>query len=59
MPINIPNGLPAASVLTSEHVFVMTQDRAEHQDIRPLELLFLRKPGSLRTTKFRKWLLKC
>lgn len=41
MPINIPNGLPAASVLTSEHVFVMTQDRAEHQDIRPLELLFL------------------
>lgn len=41
MPINIPTGLPAANVLTSEHVFVMTQDRAEHQDIRPLELLFL------------------
>ena len=41
MPINIPNGLPAADVLTSEHVFVMTQDRAMHQDIRPLELLFL------------------
>lgn len=41
MPINIPTGLPAASVLTSEHVFVMTHDRAVHQDIRPLELLFL------------------
>lgn len=41
MPINIPNGLPAASVLTSEHVFVMTQDRAQSQDIRPLELLIL------------------
>lgn len=41
MPINIPTGLPAASVLTSEHVFVMTHERAEHQDIRPLELLFL------------------
>lgn len=41
MPINIPNGLPAASVLTSERVFVMTQDRASHQDIRPLEILFL------------------
>lgn len=41
MPINIPNGLPAANVLTSEHVFVMTQERAEHQDIRPLNLLFL------------------
>lgn len=41
MPINIPTGLPAASVLTSEHVFVMTHDRAVHQDIRPLELIFL------------------
>lgn len=41
MPINIPNGLPAQSVLTSEHVFVMTHDRAIHQDIRPLEVLFL------------------
>ncbi|MBO8414948.1 MAG: homoserine O-succinyltransferase [Proteobacteria bacterium] len=41
MPIKIPNSLPAASVLTSEQVFVMTEDRAVHQDIRPLELLFL------------------
>ena len=41
MPIKIPTGLPAASVLTSEQVFVMTEQRAEHQDIRPLNLLFL------------------
>lgn len=41
MPIKIPNSLPAAQVLTSEQVFVMTEDRALHQDIRPLELLFL------------------
>ncbi len=41
MPIKIPNGLPAASVLTSEQVFVMTEQRAAHQDIRPLNLLFL------------------
>ncbi|MDO5352597.1 MAG: homoserine O-succinyltransferase [Succinatimonas sp.] len=41
MPINIPNGLPAATVLSNEEVFVMTEDRAIHQDIRPLELLFL------------------
>lgn len=41
MPINIPTGLPAADVLASEQVFVMTQDRAERQDIRPLDLLFL------------------
>lgn len=41
MPINIPNALPATSVLTLENVFVMTKERAMHQDIRPLELLFL------------------
>ena len=41
MPINIPNDLPAASILTAEQIFVMTQERASHQDIRPLELLFL------------------
>ena len=41
MPINIPNGLPAASVLAGEQIFVMTEERATHQDIRPLTLLFL------------------
>lgn len=41
MPINIPNELPAALALQDENIFVMTQERAEHQDIRPLELLFL------------------
>ena len=41
MPINIPNGLPAAGVLTSEQVFVMTHERAVHQDIRPLNVLIL------------------
>ena len=41
MPINIPNDLPAKAILNSEHVFVMTEDRSLHQDIRPLNLLFL------------------
>ncbi len=41
MPIKIPNGLPAIAVLQGEQVFVMTEDRACHQDIRPLNLLFL------------------
>lgn len=41
MPIKIPNDLPATAVLSSERVFVMTEERAEHQDIRPLEFLFL------------------
>ncbi|MBO6259022.1 MAG: homoserine O-succinyltransferase [Succinivibrio sp.] len=41
MPIKVPNGLPANAVLAREQVFVMTEDRASHQDIRPLNLLLL------------------
>ena len=41
MPINIPNELPATQALLDENIFVMNQDRAMHQDIRPLKLLFL------------------
>ncbi|NLK84886.1 MAG: homoserine O-succinyltransferase [Aeromonadales bacterium] len=41
MPINIPNDLPAKTVLNSEQVFVMTEERSTHQDIRPLNVLFL------------------
>ncbi len=41
MPIQIPNDLPAASVLQQENIFVMTQDRAVAQDIRPLEIVLL------------------
>jgi len=38
MPIKIPRDLPAYNALTEERVFVMTDDRAEHQDIRPLKI---------------------
>ena len=41
MPIRVPDALPAAGVLESENIFVMTQRRALHQDIRPLNLLIL------------------
>lgn len=41
MPIKISNNLPAAKVLESENVFVMTEDRAAHQDIRPLQIIIL------------------
>ena len=41
MPIRIPNDLPAAGVLQRENIFVMTQDRALTQDIRPLEIVLL------------------
>ncbi len=41
MPIKIANGLPAHKALESENVFVMTEDRAVTQDIRPLNILIL------------------
>ena len=41
MPIQIPNNLPAASTLQEENIFVMTENRAATQDIRPLEIVLL------------------
>jgi len=41
MPIKIDNALPAKAALEAENVFVMTQDRAASQDIRPLRILIL------------------
>ena len=38
MPINIPADLPARSKLEEEKIFVMTEDRARVQDIRPLHI---------------------
>lgn len=41
MPIKIPSNLPAFSALQEERIFVMPDDRAEHQDIRPLKIAIL------------------
>lgn len=41
MPIKIPDNLPAAGILEQENVFVMYEDRAYKQDIRPLRILIL------------------
>ena len=41
MPIKIPDSLPASKVLESENIFVMTEHRALHQDIRPLHIAIL------------------
>jgi len=41
MPIKIPDQLPSTNILESENIFVMTEYRAIHQDIRPLRLLIL------------------
>lgn len=38
MPIKIPNTLPAAEVLGSENIFIMNEERARTQDIRPLRI---------------------
>jgi homoserine O-succinyltransferase len=38
MPIKIPAALPAYDELRAENVFAMTEDRATHQDIRPLRI---------------------
>ena len=41
MPIRIPDALPATEILEGENIFVMTEFRALHQDIRPLRVLIL------------------
>ena len=51
MPIKIPDSLPARAVLESENIFVMTQYRAMHQDIRPLRLLILNLMPTKETTE--------
>jgi homoserine O-succinyltransferase len=41
MPVKIPATLPARVTLESENVFVMGEERANHQDIRPLRVAIL------------------
>ncbi len=41
MPIRIPDALPATAELEGENIFVMTEYRALHQDIRPLRVCIL------------------
>ncbi|ABN61011.1 homoserine O-succinyltransferase [Shewanella sp. SP1S1-7] len=41
MPVRIPDHLPAAEVLESENIFVMSETRAANQDIRPMKVLIL------------------
>jgi homoserine O-succinyltransferase len=57
MPIKIPNSLPARSVLESEHIFVMTEKRALHQDIRPLKIAILNLMPTKITTETQ--ILRC
>ncbi len=41
MPIKVQNDLPVKEILEKENIFVMDEERAIHQDIRPLRILIL------------------
>ncbi|MER2089438.1 MAG: homoserine O-succinyltransferase [Sporosarcina sp.] len=41
MPINIPKQLPAGELLKKEKIFVMDEERATSQDIRPMNIAIL------------------
>lgn len=41
MPIRIPDNLPAAATLSNENIFIMSEQRAYTQDIRPLKVAIL------------------
>lgn len=41
MPIKIQRDLPVREILEKENIFVMDENRAMHQDIRPIQILIL------------------
>ncbi len=57
MPIRIPDNLPAKEILEKEHIFVMGEERAFHQDIRPLEIAILNLMPLKETTETQHYKL--
>lgn len=53
MPIKIPENLPALDVLHQENIFVMGEERAFHQDIRPLKIIILNLMPLKETTEIQ------
>lgn len=41
MPIKVPDRLPATKQLRNENIFVMSEKKAMHQDIRPLKIVIV------------------
>jgi len=41
MPINLPDKMPAVGILRGENIFVMSESRANTQQIRPMKVLLL------------------
>lgn len=57
MPIKTQNSLPAKGILENENIFVMDENRAIHQNIRPLEVLILNNMPIKQDTELQ--LLRC
>jgi len=53
MPIKIPDDLPAVETLNNENIFVMTEHRALHQDIRALKIGLLNLVPTKITTEIQ------
>ncbi|HHW28058.1 MAG TPA: homoserine O-succinyltransferase [Syntrophomonadaceae bacterium] len=53
MPIKIPDDLPAVETLNNENIFVMTEHRALHQDIRALKIGLLNLMPTKITTEIQ------
>lgn len=51
MPIKIQSDLPARTVLENENIFVMTENRAATQDIRPLKIAIVNLMPTKETTE--------
>ncbi|MGN7384982.1 homoserine O-acetyltransferase MetA [Paenibacillus sp. SAFN-117] len=51
MPIKIPDHLPAKEILSQENIFVMGEQQAFHQDIRPLKIAILNLMPTKETTE--------
>ena len=51
MPIRIQSDLPARAILEKENIFVMTENRAASQDIRPLKIAIVNLMPTKETTE--------
>lgn len=59
MPIMVSDNLPAKDILNKESIFVMGEDRAFHQDIRPLKILILNLMPNKQQTEVQLLRLLC
>ncbi|PAB57402.1 homoserine O-acetyltransferase MetA [Anaeromicrobium sediminis] len=51
MPVIVPDKLPAGEELKKENIFIIKEDRAIHQDIRPLQIAILNLMPDKKTTE--------